>query len=231
MSESDILDELFGTSSRANRFYGVVIGVVTNNQDPENMHRVKVRFPWLADNVESNWARVVSPMAGNDRGVYFLPEVDDEVLVGFEHGHVDHPYVLGSLWNGQDAPPESNSDGENNNRTIRSRSGHVIRLGDKNGSESIEIIDKSGKNKIVIKTSDNSITIEADADIKIKSATGKLTMEANGIEIKSRQGVSVKADTGVEVKANTTMELNSGGKMDIKATGPVAVQGALIQLN
>jgi len=228
---TDIWEGLFSRTTHPDRFYGVVVGVVTNNQDPENMHRVKVRFPWLSNDVESNWARVVTPMSGNDRGLYFLPEVDDEVLVGFEHGHVDHPYVLGSLWNGQDAPPESNGDGENNNRTIKSRSGHVIRLGDKSGSESIEIIDNSGKNKIVIKTSDNTITIEADADISIKSATGKLTMEANGVEIKSQQGVSVEANAAVEVKTNATMELNATGKMDLKASGPVAVQGAVIQLN
>ena len=86
------------------RFFGVVVGVVTNNQDPDGMHRVKVHFPWLSDDVESNWARVAAPMAGGNRGVYFLPEVDDEVLVAFEHGKVDHPYVIGSLWNQQDRP-------------------------------------------------------------------------------------------------------------------------------
>lgn len=215
MTTSDAFRALFAPMVQNDRFYGVVVGVVTNNQDPENMHRIKVRFPWLSNDVESNWARVATPMAGNDRGVYFLPEVDDEVLVAFEHGRVDHPFVLGCLWNGQDSAPESNSDGENNHRTIKSRSGHILRFNDKSGNETIEIIDKSGKNKIIIDTANNSITIEANSDITIKSSTGKLTMQANGIEMKSQAGVSVQAAQSI----------------DLKAGAQVTVKGATIQLN
>jgi phage baseplate assembly protein V len=212
---TDALRAVLTPLAHTDRFYGVVVGVVTNNQDPENMHRVKVHFPWLGSDVESNWARVAAPMSGNDRGAYFLPEVGDEVLVAFEHGQVDHPFVLGSLWNGQDSPPESNADGENNHRTIKSRSGHVLRLNDKSGNETIEIIDKSGKNRIIIDTAKNSITIEADADITIKSATGKLTMQANGIEMKSQMGISAEAATN----------------MDLKANALVTVKGSMIRLN
>lgn len=215
MSNRDVLRTLLGSPTKADRFYGVVVGVVTNNQDPDDMHRVKVRFPWLSNDVESNWARVASPMAGKDRGAYFLPEVDDEVLVAFEHGQVDHPYILGCLWNGKDGAPESNSDGENNHRTIKSRSGHVLRLNDKSGSETIEIIDKSGHNKITIDTANNSITVEADSDITIKSSTGKLTLQANGIEMQSQAGVSVQA----------------AQDMELKAGAQVTVKGAMIQLN
>jgi uncharacterized protein involved in type VI secretion and phage assembly len=154
-------------------------------------------------------------MAGNGRGVYFLPEVDDEVLVAFEHGQVDHPFVLGSLWNGKDNAPESNTDGENNNRTIKSRSGHVLRFSDKSGNETIEIIDKTGNNKVIIDTAKNSITIQAQSDITIKSATGKLTMQANGIEMKSQIGVSVEAAQNIDLKANAM----------------VTVKGAMIRLN
>ena len=170
MTSADALRALLAPVAQPGRFYGVVVGIVTNNQDPENMHRVKVRFPWLSNDVESNWARVAAPMSGKDRGAYFLPEVDDEVLVAFEHGLVDHPFVVGSLWNGKDGAPESNADGENNHRTIKSRSGHVLRFNDKSGSETIEIIDKTGSNKIVIDSANNSITIEAKSDITIKSA-------------------------------------------------------------
>ena len=236
MTISDALSAALSPLANKDRFYGVVIGVVTNNQDPDNMHRVKVKFPWLGDDVESNWARVAAPMAGKDRGTYFLPEVDDEVLIAFEHGRVDYPYVIGSLWNGKDEAPESNSDGENNNRTMKSRSGHVLRfhdksgnekieiisqsghqlrLDDKSGNETIEIIDKNGSNKIIIDTANNSITIEANSDITIKSSTGKLTMQANGIEMKSQAGVSVQA----------------ASSMDLKAGAQVTVKGAMIQLN
>ena len=211
----DTLRALLAPGDQSGRFYGVVVGVVTNNSDPDNMHRVKVRFPWLSNEVESNWARVATPMAGKDRGVYFLPEVNDEVLVAFEHGRVDHPYVLGCLWNGQDTAPENNTDRENNHRTIKSRSGHVVRLNDAAGTETIEIIDKSGNNKIVVNTADNSITIEARADITIKSATGKLTLEANGIEAKSQAGITAQATQS----------------MDLKANAQVTVKGTTINLN
>lgn len=211
----DPLDAFFVPQGRTDRVYGVVVGIVTNNRDPENMHRVKVRFPWLSTDVESNWARVAAPMTGRDRGAYFLPEVDDEVLVAFEHGQVDHPFVVGSLWNGKDEAPETNADGENNHRTIKSRSGHMLRFDDTVGSERIEVIDKTGRNKIVIDSANNTITIEATSDITIKSATGKLTMEANGIEMKSRMGVSVQAAQNV----------------DLTASAMVTVKGAMIRLN
>ena len=215
MINTDVLSALLAPSARADRFYGVVVGIVTNNKDPDDLHRVKVRFPWLSNDVESHWARVAAPMAGKNRGASFLPEVDDEVLVAFEHGQVDHPYVVGSLWNGKDNAPESNADGENNHRTLRSRSGHVLRFNDKSGNETIEIIDKTGNNKVVIDSANNSITIEAKSDITIKSATGKLTMQANGIEMKSQMGVTVEA----------------AQNMDLKANAIVTVKGAMIRIN
>src|SRR5687768_7153196 len=86
------------------RMYGVVIGIITNNKDPDKLGRVKVKFPWLSDTDESFWARTATPMAGNQRGMYFLPEVDDEVLVAFEHGDLRFPYIIGALWNGKDKP-------------------------------------------------------------------------------------------------------------------------------
>ena len=217
MIDSQIFESLFSSDTTDARFFGVVVGVVTNNQDPDKMHRVKVRFPWLSDGSkeESHWARVATPMAGNDRGVYFLPEVDDEVLVAFEHGSVDHAYVIGSLWNGKDKPADSNDDGNNNRRRIKSRSGHLIILNDQQGSETVEVIDKTGNNKIVISSNDNKITIEANGDIEIKSSTGKLKMSAIGVEIKSQAGIELQATQSVDVKANAQ----------------VNVRGALINLN
>jgi len=200
MNHLDMLNQLLGHRSNEDKWYGVVVGVVTNNQDPDKMHRIKVRFPWLNQDDDSNWARVASPMAGNGRGAYFLPEVDDEVLVAFEHGSIEHPYVIGSLWGGKDKAPENNSDGANNNRSIKSRSGHVIRLCDKSGSESIEIIDKTGNNKIVIESSGNKISIKATGDIEISSSTGKITLSAIGIELKSQANVDVTANAQVNVK-------------------------------
>jgi uncharacterized protein involved in type VI secretion and phage assembly len=206
VTEFELLQSLVGPSNPEGCFYGVAVGVVTNNQDSEGLGRVKVRFPWLSDEDESHWARVLTPMAGNQRGLYFIPEVDDEVLVAFQHGDIRFPYILGALWNGKDKPPESN-DGANNLRTIKSRSGHIIRLDDTDGAEKIEIIDKSKKNSIIVNTAENTITIVADADITIRSASSKLILEGNGIEMKSQAGVKVEASQGMELKAGSQLNI------------------------
>jgi uncharacterized protein involved in type VI secretion and phage assembly len=193
------------------RVYGVVTGVVTNNQDPDKLGRVRVRFPWLSEEDESWWARIAAPMAGDERGVYLLPEVDDEVLVVFEHGDVRFPYVIGALWSEKAPPPETNDGGSNDRRVLKSRSGHVIRLDDTDGDEKIEIVDKDEKNSIVVSTADGTITIAADSDIELKSASGKLKLSANGIEITSQAGVSIEASADVDLKASG--QLNAKGSM------------------
>jgi uncharacterized protein involved in type VI secretion and phage assembly len=204
---------------RGKRIEGIVLGVVTKNQDPEKVGRVKIKFPWLADSDESYWARVATVMAGKDRGTFFLPEVDDEVLVAFDHGDINHPYVLGSLWNGVDTPPETNADGKNNIRKIKSRSGHeiifddndeqkkekieihtnaghTILLDDSAGAEKIEIKDKTGNNKITIDSVQNSINIESAMQLKIKAkvveieGTTSLTLKSNAAL--TIQGLPVK---------------------------------------
>lgn len=209
MSLLDLLDpgEPAGPSGR---IHGVVTGVVTNNQDPEKLGRVRVRFPWLSKSEESAWARVASPMAGRERGLWTLPEVDDEVLVAFERGDPRFPYVLGGLWNSKAPPPETNADKTNDVRVLRSRSGHEIRLDDKDGEERIEIVDGSGKNSIVISTKDNTVTVQADADVVVRSSGGKLVLEGKGIEIKSQEGV--------KVEASKNLELKSGAQVNVKGS-------------
>lgn len=197
------------------RVFAVVVGVVTNNQDPDKLGRVKLRFPWLSESEESHWARLAVPMAGKARGTFFLPEVDDEVLVAFEHGDLRFPYVLGALWNGKDTPPADNADGKNNLRLITSRSGHMIKLNDEDGKETIEIVDKSGKNSIVVDTAANTLTITTDKDIVLSAAQGTIKLDAQKVEIKS------SADTKIE----------SGAGMDVKASGTLNVNGATINLN
>lgn len=203
MSLLDILEE----SRMKPRIYGFVIGIVTNNEDPEGLGRIKVKFPWLSDEEESNWARVVSPMAGNERGIFFLPEMDDEVLIGFEHGDINLPYVLGSLWNGVDVPPETNSDGENNIRMIKSRSGHVIKINDKEGEEKIEITDMTENNMIIIDSSENKISLISDADIEISAPNGKVTIEATDLEVKSSAATKIEADADIDLKASGNMNI------------------------
>jgi uncharacterized protein involved in type VI secretion and phage assembly len=210
-----LIDLLADDDVRGALISGVAVAVVTNNQDPEKLGRVKVRFPWLSDGDESQWARVATPMAGKERGMYFLPEVDDEVLVAFEHGDMRFPCIVGALWNGKDAPPATNDDGKNNIRVIKSRSGHVVRLNDEDGKETIEIIDKSEKNSIVVDTAKNTITITSDKDITLKAANGTITLEAQKVAVKS------SADSKIE----------AGAGMNVKASGTLNIKGATVNIN
>jgi uncharacterized protein involved in type VI secretion and phage assembly len=192
----------------------VVTGVVTNNQDPEKLGRVKLKFPWVSDTDESGWARVAMPIAGKS-GMFLLPEVGDEVLVAFERGDPRFPYVIGSLWNSSAPPPETNEDGKNDLRLLKSRSGHVVKLNDKDGEETIEIIDKSGKNSIVISTKDNTLTLKADQGITLESANGKVILKGKGVEITSDDAFKMESKKDAEVKSD----------------GQVTVKGSTINLN
>lgn len=203
MSITGILEQ----SRRESKIIGVVVGIVTNNKDPEGLGRVKVKIPRISGEDESNWARVVSFMAGKERGAFFLPEVDDEVLVAFEYGNINIPYIMGSLWNGKDKPPVTNDDGKNNIRIIKSRSGHIIRLDDTEGKEKIEIVDKSENNKIIIDTKDKKISIKSDKDIEISAPNGKVTIEAKDIEVKSTASAKIEASSGLDLKASGTMNI------------------------
>jgi len=187
-----------------------VIGLVTNNVDPDGLSRVKVKLPSVSDTDESYWARVAVPMAGNDRGVYFPLEIDDEVLVIF--GTLREPYIVGALWNGQDKAPA----GDNNIRMIKSRSGHRITLDDTAGKESIHIADASGNNTIVIDTGANSVTISAHGDIALSAPNGTITLGAKKIVLDA----SVESD----------VRAGSGG-MTVHADGDVFVTGKTVNLN
>lgn len=216
-----ILDALGTEEQDVRRIFGVTAGIVTNNQDPDGLGRIKIRFPWLSDDNETDWVRIATLMAGGERGSFFLPEVGDEVLVAFEHGDINHPYVIGALWNGAANPPETNSDGRNNIRKITSRSGHEIIFNDDNtamqerieihtngghrvvlddstGQEKIEITDRTGSNKITIDSVQNSITIESALRLKIKAAV----VEIEGTTSLTLKSTAVLTIQGLPVKIN-----------------------------
>ena len=219
MSLVDILNK--EDEDQTGQIYGVVIGIVTNNKDTEGMGRVKVKFPWRGDSDESYWARVSTLMAGKDRGSFFLPEVGDEVLVAFDHGDINHPYVIGTLWNGVDTPPETNADGKNNIRKIKSRSGHEIIFddNDEQKKEKIEIRTKAG-HTIILDDSAGAEKIE----IKDKTGNNSIVIDSvqNAIAISSQMKLSIKAQA---------IEIESGGMMSIKSSATLTIQGAIVKIN
>jgi phage protein D len=221
------------TSSRPEP--GLVIGLVTNNVDPRDMGRVRVKFPWLSDQVESDWARIAAPMAGNERGFLYIPEVDDEVLVGFEHGDVNRPYVLGALWNGVDKPPLAanravGGDGKVNKRVIKSRSGHTVTLDDTSGAEEITIVDKTGQNKIVFHSPDNSMQIKVQGDLTIE-AQGRISINGTaGVEVTTQAQLSLSGQAGAEVSSQAQTKVQ-GSLVNVNGDASVTVRGGVIQLN
>jgi uncharacterized protein involved in type VI secretion and phage assembly len=225
--------------------------VVVDNADPENQGRVAVRFPWLPDE-QTIWIRIANPYAGDSRGFYAIPEIGDEVLVGFQNGNPDRPVVIGSLYNALLPPEESAPDPDNNRKMFCSRGGNKIVFHDDDGSEKIEITTEVDKNTITLDMQAQTITIDSAAQVTLTSekitlqakdsielsADGDITLEAGGkIEMKADQdlkmkGMSVAAEgqTGLEVKSTGTAKLE-GATVEVKGSAVVNVQGGLIKLN
>jgi uncharacterized protein involved in type VI secretion and phage assembly len=147
----------------------LLVGIVTDNEDPEGWGRVKVKFPTLTEDHASNWARIVAIGAGNARGFDCLPEINDEVLVAFEHGDIHRPYILGGVWNGSDDPPvpvqQSVQNGRVRIRTFKTRAGHQLQFIDDDGG-SIRI-QTAGGQTITLNDGDGSIQISATASVAI----------------------------------------------------------------
>lgn len=183
---------------------GIVIGLVTDLADPENIGRVRVTYPTLGDQ-SSDWARLVSPMAGNGRGTFLRPEVGDEVLVAFELGDVRRPHILGSLWSSTDTPPPDDGQASQNNwRFIRSRSGHIVKLDDTSGAEKIEITASDGQRRIVFDVAAKKIQIVCDSgDIEVSAPAGTLKIDAKTIEMKASTTMTLEATGAMTIKGST----------------------------
>ncbi|WP_373527550.1 VgrG-related protein [Nostoc sp.] len=193
----------------------LLVGIVTNNKDPDKLGRVKVKFPTMTEEHESNWARVVALGAGANRGFDCLPEVNDEVLVGFEHGDIHRPYIIGGVWNGKDAPPEKVDDSVTSGvrlRTIKTRVGHTLQFVEE---------DKGSSKK--------GIRLETEYGHKIY-----LNDSQRCIEIETKGGHKIKMDDmgkSVSVESKGNLSLDALGNIDITAKGIITVKGAMIRLN
>ena len=192
MTEAPLLDFLVDarlTGGFGGRWYGVFPATVADIKDPDGMGRVKIRLPWSADTSSDRyeaWARVATLMGGNNRGSWFIPDVDDEVLVSFESGDVRRPFVLGGLWNGQDSPPESmDGSGKNYKKVLRSRNGVKVVLDDQDGQESF-ICETPGGQKITLKDGPGSVEI-------VDSNGNSVKLESSGITINASAKVTIQA--------------------------------------
>jgi uncharacterized protein involved in type VI secretion and phage assembly len=205
------------------KMFGVEVGIVTNVKDDQKLGRVKVCFPRLPGKPESDWVRVVQPAAGAGRGFYWIPEVNDEVLVAFERGEAHRPYVVGALWNGKDKPMKGAYTDENTTRMIMTKSGHQIILDDKKDAEKIVIADKSGKRTMTFDVKNKKFLIEAkEGDVEIH-AEKKIILECEDLEIKTKK--TGKIDIG------STFDLNVKDKANIKAGPQLNIKASRVNIN
>ncbi|QSI77437.1 phage baseplate assembly protein V [Niveibacterium microcysteis] len=186
-------------------WYGVYPAQVTDIKDPDGQGRVRVKLPWVPDSGSAHyesWARLTTLMAGNNRGSWFIPDVGDEVLVAFVGGDVRHPCVVGALWNGSDAPPDS-MDGAGNNyrKVIRSRNGVKLTLDDQDGQEKF-IVETPGGQKITLQDGPGKVEV-------VDSNGNSIKLETSGITIDAAAKVTVNAGAMVEVNAGM-VTVNAG---------------------
>ena len=176
-------------SGLGGRWYGAFPALVTDIVDPEGLGRVKIALPWSPDTAGARyetWARLATFMAGNNRGSWFIPDVDDEVLIVFEGGDPRRPYVIGSLWNGKDTPPESmDGAGKNFKKVLRSRNGVKLTMDDNDGREQF-ILETPGGQKLTLKDGPGAVEI-------VDSNGNSIKMEASGITITASAKVTINA--------------------------------------
>jgi phage baseplate assembly protein V len=187
---------------------GILIGVVQDLDDPERLGRVRVRMPHLDDQL-TDWSRQATPMGGKDRGLFFRPEIGDEVLVACEQGDPRRTVVVGALWSKADPPPADDGQATDNNwRFFRSRSGHLLKFDDTSGAERIEIVGSGDGHKLIVDVSGKKIEITCSTgDITISAPAGKVAIDADQVEIKAK--TSMTLDGGGSLKASaTTVAIN-----------------------
>jgi uncharacterized protein involved in type VI secretion and phage assembly len=211
-----------------------VVGIVTDNVDPDELGRIQVKFPTLHGEPLSFWLRQIAPMAGKERGLYALPEKDDEVLVMFMQGSQDTGVIVGQFWNGVDIPPQECKDGmpvpgdtvalerstdefndgskdlaANDRRFWKSRSGHLIVMDDTGGAETVQIWDQTHTLALVFDSTDSRILLtNSKGDIHIRTETDLYLEAGNDIIVTAKNNLDtlVHNDMITNVDMNITTE-------------------------
>lgn len=205
---------------------------VIDNNDPDGLGRVKVKFVWQVDGGTCPWIRVLSSSSGKDKGFYFIPEIKDHVLVAFEDGNPNKPFILGAVFH-KDTKPSLWKDDKNNKKGLKTKSGNEILFLDEDGKETITIQQKDKKNEFTITLEgDGKITLKTKGDILFK-ADKSITMEAGEeINIKSTKGTTIKADElkvqtqkDVEVKGGMNVKVQANQSIELKATTELKMEG------
>jgi uncharacterized protein involved in type VI secretion and phage assembly len=213
---------------------GVVVAIVTDNNDPNNTARVKLKFPWLDDSYESDWARLAQLGAGPNSGTLWIPEVNDEVLVAFEHGDIRRPYVVGNLYNGVDTPNLGSGlfdNGKVKRRGFISRKGHQFIFFDDASKAGMAFISSDGNLKISLNETNSEIHISSQGKIHVESQQDMILESQANLNLKAGQGVKVEAGTNLDLKGGSGAKLDGGPQLEVTASGQLKVTGAMVDVN
>lgn len=199
---------------------GISTGIVVDNIDPAKMGRVKVRFPWSDD--AGRWYRVMSSYAGKDRGFFFTPEIEDEVVVAFEHGDPERAIVIGGVWNGIDLPPEKGP----TTKSLVTPSGSTLRFIDNNGKEVVEVYSPEGKCLIQLSNAGSKpvLTLRTSGDISIE-ADGQVRIQAESFLVKTSGDAFVKAGGKATIDAGGDAVVRGGGSATMQAGTNATLKG------
>ncbi len=230
-----------------------LVGIVTDNEDPKGWGRVKVKFPTLTEEDASNWARLVAPGAGPNRGIYWMPEINDEVLVAFEHGDIHRPYIIGGVWNGVDPTPrtigETVVNGNVRLRESKTRFGHKVTLVDDdradekrgyyiqtatgsghclrfNDSDQFIELETIGNHKIRLHDRERFIDIETSLGqvVRLDDMLGSITIEARTM-INNVASTSISSEAAsINNSASTNISMESGAAINMAAGGAIGME-------
>jgi phage protein D len=248
---SSIVDLLGGGNQPVGAFgqLGLTIGIVTNNKDPDGVGRVRVKFPALSDQEESWWARVVTPGAGSSAGLMMMPQIDDEVLVGFEHGDLRRPFVLGGVWGAKAKPPTAAETFLAQNKVVhwglRTMNGTTlgIRSGTKPDEQHYKVALPDGTTQYMGQDKTEFVAMNKSIELRSGQASilitdrGDIQIKGNNIKLEATQGVTIdgltiaaKARTSLKAEGSAALELKGGATASLEASGVTSVKGSLVKI-
>ncbi|HUJ61580.1 MAG TPA: phage baseplate assembly protein V [Kofleriaceae bacterium] len=224
--------------------FGLHYGVVTQNKDPDNLNRIKVRLPWLdrGDTDQTYWGQLVVPMEGDKFGWYILPDIDDVVAVMFIAGDSSQPVILGGIWSTTDYSPETNEDGKNNFRGYRSRAGHRLILDDSDQTK-VVIADKTAKNVIGLGNfakggaGPNVCAVykpamAGDSGVSFSSMEGtfEITCKNGKLSITAQQNIKINTDETLDIKAGQDLNMEGSSAAKLTSGSPSNYDASMINI-
>lgn len=244
-----LVDKLGQQARSSFRAMGLVLGVVTAVGNPNGTPvEVKVKFPGVDNSLESAWARLATLGGGKSRGILFMPEVNDEVVVGFEGGDLRRPIVLGGMFNGVDTAPTYKKTGSAvDTRVVTSRLGHTVEFGDgsADADQYIGLSLAGGHHQMKLGKQELTATVPSGVPIKLTSGSASIEITKDGSITMTAKKISLKADTDVEFSGvNVTatanakfaasgaiVEAKANGQAELSASGVVSIKGASVMVN